>query len=465
MLIDAVPSPMYEVADDGGLQLNFHAGQWRAWDSQARFVVVLAGTQGGKTSFGPWWLHREIQRRGPGDYMVVTPTFPLLEKKALPEFLNLFEKLLQLGSYVGGSKKTFTFTRDGRIRTFGSDPGGDVKIFFGHAQDPESLESATARAAWLDEAGQNKFKLSSYEAIMRRLSLAQGRVLITTTPYNLGWLKQKLFDQAPHDPAIEVVRFESTENPGFPQEEMERARRDLPLWKFNMFYRAIFTRPAGMIYDCFDEDVHKVPAFDVPGHWPRYVGVDFGGVNTAAVFLAEEGHMEPQPGNARPRFVSAGRYYVYREYLAGGRLAEEHARYITEGEPRSPMAYGGASSEGQWRSEFTAGGLLINQPPVRDVEVGINRVYGMFKNRELFVMDNCEGLLDEILSYSRELDEMNEPTEQIADKNTFHRLDALRYIGSYLREKGSTELPEQPQQKSKWKNSNQSSRGAGRWRV
>jgi hypothetical protein len=38
---------MYEMRDDGGLRLNFHPGQLRAWDCDRRFVAVLAGTQGG----------------------------------------------------------------------------------------------------------------------------------------------------------------------------------------------------------------------------------------------------------------------------------------------------------------------------------------------------------------------------------------------------------------------------------
>jgi len=283
----AVPQP-YHVTPDGGLSLDFHPGQWRAWDSTARFVIVLAGTQGGKTSFGPHWLYREIQQRGPGDYMVVTPTYPLLEKKALPEFLRVFEELLGLGSYVGGTKKTFTFTPAGEARTWGTAQDHPTRVMFGHAQDPESLESATAKAAWLDEAGQNKFRLASFEAIVRRLSLAQGRVLITTTPYNLGWLKQTFWDQRHERDDVDVIRFDSTENPSFPPAEMERARRDLPLWKFNMFYRAIFTRPAGMIYDCFDEARHKIRPFHIPLDWRRYMGQDYGGVNTAALFLAKE---------------------------------------------------------------------------------------------------------------------------------------------------------------------------------
>ena len=37
-------------------------------------------------------------------------------------------------------------------------------------------------------------------------------------------------------------------------------------------------------------------------------------------------------------------------------------------------------------------------------------------------------VIDELLSYSRKLDDLGQPTEQIEDKNDFHLLDALRYI-------------------------------------
>ncbi len=34
-------------SDDEWLRLHFHPGQLRAWDSEKRFIAVLAGTQGG----------------------------------------------------------------------------------------------------------------------------------------------------------------------------------------------------------------------------------------------------------------------------------------------------------------------------------------------------------------------------------------------------------------------------------
>jgi hypothetical protein len=419
---------------NGTMQLRFHAGQWRAWESERRIVVVLAGTQSGKTSFGPHWLYREIQRCGPGDYMVVTPTFPLLELKALPEFRRLFEQQLQLGKYTSSPSKQFVFSKAGSRRTFGDKwkPGQETRIIFGYASDPDSLESATAKAVWCDEAGQKKFKLSSWQAILRRLSLARGRVLITTTPYDLGWLKQQLWDKwRAGDPDIDVIRFDSTENPMFSVEEFERARRDLPAWKFDLFYRAIFTRPGGLIYDAFNETLCKVPRFELPAHWPRLLGLDFGGTNTAGVFYAME------PGTKR--------LYAYREYKAGGRTAAEHAYYLTRGEPMTPICVGGSKSEGQWRNEFQAGGMVngrpspglpVREPVIKDVEIGIDRVYGAHKRNEIIVFDDLHGYLEEKLTYGRVLDEHGDPTEEIEDKSMYHFMDAERYVLGWVYDPG-----------------------------
>jgi hypothetical protein len=59
--------PLVEPAPPGAgvdFYYNFHEGQQRAYDSPKRFILVLAGSQGGKTSFGPLWLAQEIDRRG-----------------------------------------------------------------------------------------------------------------------------------------------------------------------------------------------------------------------------------------------------------------------------------------------------------------------------------------------------------------------------------------------------------------
>ena len=323
-------------------------------------------------------------------------------------------------------------------------PDDPPRVLFGHAGDADSLESATVKAAWLDECGQTGFKLASYEAVLGRLSIHQGRILMTSRPYTLGWMKQLLWDPwegaGRNHSTIDIINFRSIDNPAFPREEYERAKRELPRWKWLMAYEGLFSRPAGLIYDSFDESRHKIKRFSIPPEWPRFVGLDFGGVNTAAIFFAEE----------RVGLKPTGRLIAYREYKAGERSAAEHCYHLMRGdpargirpEPRIPVCAGGSKSEGQWRREFAAGGtvngqrvagLLIHGPSQPDVEVGIDRVWAAFNNNKLIIFDDLHGFLDEVLTYSRELNDLGEPTEKIADKETFHILDATRYAINNIR--------------------------------
>lgn len=412
------------------VRFRLHPGQKRAHKSNARFIIVTAGTQGGKTSYGPHWLLREIARGGPGDYLIVTPTFQLLERKLLGEFTRLFTNHMKLGRYYASPSRVFLFSESGARRIFQERYGANTptRVQFGYAEDPESLESMTAKAAWLDEAGQNQFKLEAWQAVLRRLSLSQGRVLVTTSVYALHWLKNLVDKANAGDKSIEVIQFDSTMNPAFPPEEFERARADLPGWKFNMLYRGLFERPAGLIYDCIDEQTQKIPRFHIPQHWNRYLGLDFGTQNMAATYWAEEPETK--------------RLFCYRTYHRPGESATGHVKHLRRGEIGGlPYCVGGSKSEDDWRDEFKRAGLPVRAPKIKEVEVGIDRVYGAFQRKELFIFDDLDELWDELRTYSRELDENSIPTEKIEDKETFHLLDSMRYIIGDLKGKGADFAP------------------------
>lgn len=428
--------------EKNALVTNFHDGQQAALDSRARFVAVLAGTQSGKTSFTPFWMAEEMLRCGPGDYLVVAPTFQLLEKKLLPEFVRLFEKWLGVGRYYASPSRQFVFNEDGARKMFGEkyDARRDdlPRILFGYATDPESLESATAKAAVCDEAGQKKFKLGSVEAIQRRLSLAAGgviegfptgRILFTTSLYALNWLKDKydawLLAAKNHDATDwEFVNFASVANPVFPREEYARARRDLPRWKFLMQYEGKFERPAGQVYDCLDRARHFIPRTALPHDWRRYIGIDFGEVNTAAVVVAED-----------PR---TRRRIVEHEYKPGRQTVREHVANLKRLAPDALYAVGGAKSEDEWRQDFRRAGLAVREPPVWELDVGIQRTYAEFSNDRLQVFEDCAQLKDELGSYGFVLDEHDAPTDEIEDKSEYHLCDALRYVISQLAQKSET---------------------------
>ena len=70
------------------------------------------------------------------------------------------------------------------------------------------------------------------------------------------------------------------------------------------------------------------------------------------------------------------------------------------------------------------------------VLIYFTRVISLFKTSRLFVFRSLSGLRDELGTYSREIDEYGQPTSKIKDKEKFHRLDALRYIGQQLENAG-----------------------------
>lgn len=418
---------IYEIENDKVI-LKFHEGQLKTWNSDKRFVFMIAGTQGGKTSFGSWWLWREIQNRGEGDYLAVSSSFDLFKLKMLPEIRKVFEDVLGIGRYWAGDKVIELINPEtGKFEASRADDPMWGRIILRSAASEGGLESATAKAAWLDEVGQDDFPLSAWEAIRRRLTLNEGRVLGTTTPYNLGWMKQQIVDKwLEGDEDIDVIQFSSIENPSFPQSEFEAAKKSLPDWKFKMFYMGKFERPAGMIYQSFNDyhvrnKGHLVTPFDIPKQWPIYVGVDVGAINTSTVWLAHD--------------ENTNKYYCFHSTLDGNKSTREHVeavnKFIKTNSFSVEGVFLGTKSEKQQRIDWEdAGCENVYEPPIFDVESGIDKVSELFKTDRLLIFENQEKLIDELMNYSREVDVFGLPTEKIKDKNKFHRTDALRYAVS-----------------------------------
>ena len=435
--IKQVDWPDRHIIGKDGKPVPFHLAQSAAYDSTRRTIVMSGGSQSGKTTLQPWWLRREIQLCGPGDYLAITSSFDLFKLKYLPQMLLVFEEILGWGRFWAGDK--ILELKDPKTGEFWAERSTDPmwgRIILRSAQSLSGLESATAKAASLDEAGQDEFPIEAYRAINRRLSLSRGRKFISTTLYNLGWMKSEIIDPViktgitrtetmPTNGAevditesekedCTLVQYDSIVNPEFSIEEWNEAKEKLPDDLFNMFYRGRISRPRHMIYDCLNEDLHFIPRFAIPSDWQRYVGLDFGAVNTVATFWAE--HPESR------------KLYCYREYKAGGRSAKEHVEALAESEPMLPLVWGGAKAEGQWRQEFRDGGLSVKLPKIADVWLGINIVYSQIKQNNLFFFDDLPGIENDMLTYRRKYDNTGQPTDEIYNKNAFHYCDTTRYL-------------------------------------
>ncbi len=430
------------------------------------------------TSLAPVWLMTRMQAYGPGDYAVVGATFPLMDTKLLPEFKNFWETTLRAGTYAP-SKRALRLSPNGERLVYGHKQRIPTNIHFRSAENPNSLESFTAKAIVVDEAGQDGFPLASWEAIERRVRVARGRgqgqIYIGTTPYAFGgWfyfdLYQPAMDERNGRPTersrdIHMINFASTMNPIFPQSEYDKAQRTLPNWKFQMMFNGVYVRPAGLIYSDFrdtsvrngghllppslsllssashpsllssrdiDLEDPRSPNFRITWDHPRATGVDFGSVNTAIVTAALPpaalAAFNLDPRNNLPIIV------IYRTHRLSGYSSQESGRFMSkqaEGEPRH-RAWGGAPSEQDQRAACAEGGFRVDEPPIRDVEAGIDRLTALIRADRLYVCEDQRGWLEEVLSYRRKLDDLHEPTEEIAKKKDFHYMDATRYLAAGL---------------------------------
>ena len=414
----------------------FHEFQAQAWEAEEDIVAVIAGWQSGKSVLGAPWLAREIQRKGPGDYGAGTPTFPLMNKKVLPELKAFFGDSPDRWATYNVTDRTFTLTEHGERALFGVPQAVPTRILCGYAQNPNSLESGTYKAFWGDEPGMDEWGLESHEVIQSRCLAHNGRILYTSRPYNFGWYKTEVWDKR-DEPGIRVISFPTAANPIYQNEVSRRKlaafKANMPDWRYKMKYEGVFTRPAGTIYDCFDPGKNACKRFLLPRAWQMYMGVDFGNVNTAAVGAV----LDPTTQIA----------YVYRAYHAASDSAADHKAILLRNEDffetegvgyasRIPLtdiiAAGGAPSENDWRDKYALEGFPVQKPEISDVEAGIERVYQLFKTGRLVIFDDLTLLLADIQNYAREVDEYGNVKQKIEGKSKWHRLDALRYLATLL---------------------------------
>jgi len=270
--------------------------QEKALLSKRRFVGLIGGTGGGKTFFGPIWLSCEIAEAPEDQFMVVAPTYKLMTRATLPALQECFRGTCLQGE-LNISSGLYKLPQGGRI-------------WLGTADRPESLEAGQYRAAWLDEAGQMKYM--AWVAIQARLGLKRGRCLLTTTPYGMNWLYKnfyQLWRKGHRD--YDVVSFESTDNPLYPKEEVERAKAELSPELFDMRYRGLFRKMEGLVYPDFHDD-HICEPFEIPDSWDRRGGCDFGYINP---HVNLKGALDPREDVL----------YVYEEYYGSRKELKEIA--------------------------------------------------------------------------------------------------------------------------------------------
>lgn len=381
-------------------------------DFTTPILAAIAGTGGGKTMTGYWWLHSRMEAYPGYTWGLAEPTYKMLDRVILnssdPGRPTLEEYFAKVGHHPRFSKGELILHTD-----FG-------QIYFYTAENPNTMQGAPLKGFWLDEGGQ--MVLLAHQTALQRVSMMGGQELITTTPYNLGWLLTEIANQA--GKGIRVEKWSSIDRPGFPRESYEYMRQRLPGWRFRMLYDAQFEKPAGLIYSTFNESVCVIDRFPIPKEWLVYSGHDFGPDNPAALFTAQD----PTTGNL----------YHFEEYLPGMGVSV-HER--VEAWKETTKGYnvikrvGGSLGEEETRQLYNAHGWVITAPKIKHVQPRIDKVDAMHQLNKIFAFRDLENYLDEKRTFSRKLDDSGQPTEEIDNESRFHLMSCEQYeLGDFTPE-------------------------------
>lgn len=390
---------------DGVRLINLHKYQNEAKkDKVSRYIFMIAGSGGGKSSFAPIWLYERMAGRPGSIAMFVEPTFKMLNNIAIPLVIAFFRGTPAEGQFIA---KTMTY----------HSKMGD--ILFISADKPDLMEGLHVDFIVADEIGQ--YRRRAWVVLSNRITLKDGQLLGITTPYNLGWLYREPYQEwkknrIPHHGGYHFIQFPSTANPAINKGDIEMKRKEMSASEFAMRYEGEFSQARGLVYQLPDGSVRMVPE---PTIEEVFVSVDFG-FGDPTVFLYS--------------YIKDNRIYFFKEYVANATLYEEHVnanlslfmKYNIRNVFYDPSNPQGAF---EMRKCFEEAGLITKWHPARsDILDGIRKVKKILMTGNMFFDSGMSTTLDEFENYV--FDEKNgEPKDE-----SNHTLDCVRYFvqGYYI---------------------------------
>jgi PBSX family phage terminase large subunit len=374
-----------------------HSHQRKVLDAKERFLVVVCGVQSGKTTVGGAWLLNEIKNHVKQgylyDYLIAAPTVKMLEQSTLPKFNELFPPSWGRWKEKKGYYET-TWNR---------------RIYVRSLDEPNHIEGMTIGGAWLDEVGQAK--QLSWINVQARLAIHRGRCLMTTTPYNMGWFYRDVYKKAgTHD--IKLFSWPSISNPYFPKEDIERMQSILPESVFSRRYLGEFTPLEGLVYPDFSVDECVVPPYTLLPESERFAGLDFGFANPTCLICVA---LHPKTNE----------YVVYREFYKSGATVRELADIIKAEKLKYVLA---DPQSAQLISELQNGHGCYNvRPADNTIDVGIERISALLKEKRLKVFKTCFNFIEEIEGYHYQEPSQDRVVKDKPKAIKNHAMDALRY--------------------------------------
>lgn len=183
---------------------------------------------------------------------------------------------------------------------------------------------------------------------------------------------------------------------------------------------------AGQVFKLFRRDTHVVEPFDIPNHWTRYRGIDWGARNPfCCLWLAKD--------------PDIGRIYVYRELYRAGMTDRQQARAVYDYTPPSEKIAATLADPSMWAKknfenrvfstydEYAAERVYLSKAD-NDRLLGKRKIDTLISNLPdgkpgLIVFSTCDNLIRTLpaLPYDKH------SVEDVDSEAEDHAYDALRY--------------------------------------
>ena len=366
------------------------------------------------------------------NFIITSPTFPIISQSTLPPFLRLMDGL---GKH---NKKDNCFEMHG---------GGTC--WFRTGRDPDSIVGIpNVRGILGDEAG--KYSLYFWENIQGRADPKGAPIMLVTSPYALNWLYKEIIRPKTRDknarPDVSLIQAASVDNPYFNAERYHARKLTMDPRRFNMMYGGDWLKASGVVYDCFDEDENQCAAMALPSGTKFYGGIDWGFTEP---FVLKTRAITP--GGAHygvSEFYQAGLTIHDIERIVCQRVAVYGIETIYAGpdRPENILALNTALSKAGLRCSCV--------PADNSKRLGIDRHYELLKTRRMkYFRGMNPQTLDEIESYHYpepdDLDTDDNVKDALPVEQNDHAMDADRYISIMTFAAHERHAPSVPSEQSK----------------
>ena len=390
--------------------------------------VLYGGAAGGGKSYAMLvdplrFMHRPTHRA-------------LLLRRSMPELRELIDKSRELYT------KAFPGAKFREVEKLWKFPSGATLEFGYLDRDADVYRYQGQSYSWIgiDELTQypTEFPLQYLQSRLRTTdSEIKTYIRCTANPGGVGghWVKKRYLDPAPPNESFEgsdgltrkFIPARLEDNPYLAEDgRYEKMLESLPPTQRKQLLEGNWNVSEGAAFTEFDSEIHVIPPFNIPHHWMRVKGVDYGYAAESACLWAT---IDPDDDTL----------IIYRELYKKGLTGEDLSNMIIEFEKDDRRSIQGVLDNSAW-NRTGAGGPTVGETLVRAGHklrpADKNRIQGKIQVHERLKQDKTTGrprmqFFNTCVNIIRELQsipiDQNKP-EDVDTKASDHAYDALRYL-------------------------------------